>query len=610
MNGFNTFRRLFLPGALALAAFAQSAYALDPARAINQYARRAWNASNGFPRGRPDAISQSREGYLWIGTERGLIRFDGETFGRVEDFGPGRLALDHVLGVRLEKNGVSWIRSLSPSLIRYERGKFAAARVYAEHDSLVTAMASARDGSMLFASKMDGLFKSNSSSFQSLVKRELLPYSPATAIAETPDRDIWVGTADAGLVRVRGKTVVPLRELPSQRVTCLLAGPDEQVYVGTDHGLVLWNGTYLTNAGIPEILRTLPIWAILRDRDANIWIGSERGLIRLNSRGAVALESGDSAEPVTALFEDREGDLWAGSADQLMRIQESPFAIYHSAVSVDPDQGGPVHADSRGGIWTAPERGLLGRIDNSVVTGLSLPPPFDDRIYSIAGDEDDMWIGFQQHGVAHVAVHKGRFTALYPKTQGAPPRPVSVVHRNRDGTVWIGTVGGGVARVQNGQTTTYTTHDGLPSNAVFSISEGAGGTMWFGTPSGLSTLSENHWQTLQAIDGLPSANIYSTFVDKAGVVWAGTLGGLAFVRSGRAIATPSDLASPLRGAIFGITEDHLGSLWLVTSDAVFRADRARLLAGSLSSGDIREFGLSDGLLDTQAVRRDSNITLV
>ena len=134
--------------------------------------------------------------------------------------------------------------------------------------------------------------------------------------------------------------------------------------------------------------------------------------------------------------------------------------------------------------------------------------------------------------------------------------------------------------------------------------------MWFGTPSGLSTLSENHWQTLQAIDGLPSANIYSTFVDKAGVVWAGTLGGLAFVRSGRAIATPSDLASPLRGAIFGITEDHLGSLWLVTSDAVFRADRARLLAGSLSSGDIREFGLSDGLLDTQAVRRDSNITLV
>lgn len=84
--------------------------------------------------------------------------------------------------------------------------------------------------------------------------------------------------------------------------------------------------------------------------------------------------------------------------------------------------------------------------------------------------------------------------------------------------------------------------------------------------------------------------------------------GLAYIRSGRAIATPSDLASPLRGAIFGVTEDHLGSLWLVTSDAVFRADRARLLAGSLSDGDIRQFGLSDGLPDTQAVRRDPTIT--
>src|SRR6202043_3038432 len=104
----------------------------------------------------------------------------------------------------------------------------------------------------------------------------------------------------------------------------------------TDRGLVLWNGTKLTNDGIPVMLRSLPVWAILLDRDGNIWIGSERGLIRLNSLGAVAVEPGDSGSPVTALFEDREGDMWAGSADQLLRIQESPFATYRSSISRDP----------------------------------------------------------------------------------------------------------------------------------------------------------------------------------------------------------------------------------------------------------------------------------
>ena len=107
-----------------------------------------------------------------------------------------------------------------------------------------------------------------------------------------------------------------------------------QVYVGTDRGLVLWNGTNLTNVGIPVMLRTLPVWAILRDRDANIWIGSERGLIRLNSRGAVGSQAGRRPGGRSPLCSKTVRATYGPEARiELLRIQESPFATYHSPIS-------------------------------------------------------------------------------------------------------------------------------------------------------------------------------------------------------------------------------------------------------------------------------------
>src|SRR5262249_7175267 len=158
--------------------------------------------------------------------------------------------------------------------------------------------------------------------------------------------------------------------------------------------------------------------------------------------------------------------------------------------------------------------------------------------------------------------------------------------------VWLGTIGGGAIHFQNGQFKTYTTRDGLASNTVFSISESPSGTVWFGTPSGLSSLSQNQWRTFGAQDGLPSANIYCTFIDHAGLLWVGTLNGLAYLDDGKAFASQPRMDH----AIFGIAEDHLGSLWAVTAHGVVRIDLPR--------SNVREFGLSDGLGDTHAVRRN------
>jgi signal transduction histidine kinase/ligand-binding sensor domain-containing protein len=578
LNNFATLLSARVAG-LGIALFASSGYALDPARSVDQYAHASWTV----PYGQINAITQSADGYLWVGTESGLIRFDGRAFQRQDS---GDLGLDSILGLAPDARGGLWVRSLDPSLLRYQDAKFVASSLVPNHDPRLTAIATGRDGAALVVGKWDGFAALKNGSFRITVPRAALPPSPVTSIAEAPSGDVWLGTVDAGLVLVHAGKVVPIvHGLPSPRVTALLAAIDGQVYIGTDRGLVRASGTSLSRDGIPQALRDLSIVAILQDRDRNIWIGLEHGLARLDPEGNATLRSGRS---ITALFEDREGDIWAGSTDQLERIQETPFATYHSAI----EKGGPVYADAHGDVWFVSGPGAIERVRNGTHFEFRLPAVRDDQIYSIAGDADDLWLGLERNGLAHVTI-RGDVAELktYPQSS-----PVYVVFQSRDHSVWLGTVGGGALHFQNGQFKRFTIRDGLASNVVFSISEGPDGIMWFGTPSGLSSFSKGQWRTYGVKDGLPSESIYSTFVDRAGLLWAGTLTGLAYVRDGKAFAAQF----PFRGAIFGLAEDRLGSLWAVASDAVFRVDPKR--------SKVREFGLSDGLTDSHAVRRNPTIS--
>jgi signal transduction histidine kinase/ligand-binding sensor domain-containing protein len=584
-------------------AIANCAYALDTTRTIDQYARTVWNASNGFGGGRINAISQTADGYLWIGTEAGIVRFDGAVFTQVDT--PDRFRLDHILALSADASGAVWVRSLDPSLLRYENRQFAAPRPTSSHDPLVTAMAPGRNGATIFASKSDGLFTWSGSGFQSILGGDELPSSPVTAIAQAPSGDFWLGTVDSGVVRVHDRTLEQItRGLPSLRVTCVLADGHE-TYVGTDHGFVRWDGAAFTTDRIPQALQHLPIRAVVADRDRNIWVGSDHGLIRLDPQGVASVRTGDAGRAITALFEDREGDLWVGSVDQLERIQETPFLAHRPITPGAQDNGGPVYADAQGDVWFVSAHGVIERVHHSAVAEIRVPDFGDDQIYSMAGDADGLWLGTQKHGLAQITLSRG-VPQLKTSVEASP---VYVVHQGRDHSVWAGTIGGGAIHVQNGHITTYTSTDGLASNVVLSVSEGPDGTMWFGTPSGLTSFSQHRWRTYGAGDGLPSANVYSTFVDGEGIVWAGTLSGLGYVRSGHAATAPAGVTPSAQTAVLGIAEDRLGSLWSATANAVLRIDRKKLLDGTLSSADVREFGRSDGLSAGQGIRRSPTISV-
>src|SRR5882724_8362032 len=136
---------------LMLACLIPEAYALDPNRAIHQYIRDQWSDEQGFPGGAVNALAQTPDGYLWIGAEKGLVRFDGQNFRLFNNANMSEFPISPVLGLITDAEGSLWIRLQSPGLLRYRRGIFESIFPDTQADRGVTAMALGIHGDVLLA---------------------------------------------------------------------------------------------------------------------------------------------------------------------------------------------------------------------------------------------------------------------------------------------------------------------------------------------------------------------------------------------------------------------------------------------------------------------------
>jgi ligand-binding sensor domain-containing protein len=601
--------RLFA-AALIAACLTQTARAIDPNRTMSQYVRQQWGVESGFPRGPVYAIDQIADGYLWIGTEAGLVRFDGLNFTLSQSPAPGFPLLTHVLGLASDQKGDLWARLRRPTLLRYRDGIFEdARRIPSLVHSSVTAMSRNSDGALLLWGSSSIIILRNGR-FQTLPVPPVFTRSTVLSIAQTDNGDLWVGTRDAGLFRLNGGQAIPITDgLPDLKVNSLVAARNNQLWVATDGGIAKWDGAKLTRQGIPRALDGVQALTMTLDRDSNLWIGTNSlGLVRLNDAGVAFLEDPHNVKnAVTAIFEDREGDLWIGSANSLERLRDSAFVTYSLPEGLPADGSKPLYVDSENRLWFPPvDGGLLwlkdGRHGHVTVGGLD-----KDVVYSIAGRTGELWLGRQHGGLTQLRPDGDSFAAkTYTHTDGLAQDSVYSVYAARDGSVWAGTLSAGASKLSGGRFKTYTIADGLASDSVTSILESADGTIWFATPSGLSAFSKEHWRTYTVADGLPAADVICLLEDSAGILWAGTSAGIAF-RDATGFHTPRQASGALREPILGIAEDKAGSLWLSTSNDVLRANRGKLLRGVLEEGDLREYGLTDGLRGVEGVKRQRSV---
>jgi PAS domain S-box-containing protein len=617
--------------AVALIFCAIPSKALDPHRLISQYARDRWTADNEFPGGAVSSIAQTPDGYLWIGTDKGLFRFDGLSFRPFQQANPESLPIGPVLQLMTDASGNLWVLLANTMLLRFRDGRFELGREEAEVG--VTAVGKRANGAPLLASLAYGVLTYQDGKFLSLTPLSdrsstttapssddlstrlswatgvaahslARPDSAVTSMIETNDGRIWIGTQDKGLFYLDHGRISPT-PLPgmSRNVRCLLPLENGNLWIGTERGIFRWNGKEVGQVRMNQTLHLPKVRAVIRDRDANVWVGTTAGFARVNNDEVSFDDVGpDGAEPVTAFFEDREGNLWIGHPHGIERLRETAFVTYPFRTSHE-ESGGPVFVDANGRVWFASFKGGLhwlqrGQRGTVLNDGLN-----HDVVYSITGGGNELWVGRQRGGLTHLHYGAGLISArTYTVSDGLPENSVYAVHRSRDGSIWAASLNAGVSQFVDGHFKTYSTANGLPSNTVTSIDEGSDGTMWFGTPNGLGMYSRDKWRVFTSRDGLPSDNITCLLTDSTDTLWIGTVSGLALRQSGR-IKKVESLPSALREEILGIAADSIGNLWIASSNHILSVQRARLLSATLTESDIREYGPEDGLVGDQGVKR-------
>ena len=492
----------------------------------------------------------------------------------------------------------------------YREGKFEDAMArFALQEVAFTSMSLDKDGKLLLWGPQSRLLRFIDGTFR---RYDVTADIPGIVISttQTPDGKLWIGTREIGLFQVeKGQSSNISRGLGPTSLNTLLPAGNHKLWIGTDAGLELWGGSGSAEARSLVSLKHRQILASIKDKEGNVWVGTDHGLVRISSDLSASDELLDfkPKSEVTTVYEDRDGDIWFGGPHGVERLRDGMFTGYSGGPGHPSANNGPVYVDSEGRTWFAPSSGGLFWLKDRHVRRVRLAGLDRDVIYSISGGDGEVWIGRQHGGLTVLTSRADSFVdRTYTQADGLAQNSIYSVHRNRDGTVWAGSVSAGISRLRGGLFTNYSVGNGLASSAVFSIVEGYNGTMWFATPSGVESFAQGVWKNFTVPELLPSSTVRSIFEDSRHLLWVATSGGLAFLSSA-GVDVPLHLTNSLREEIFGIAEDKQGSLWIVTSDHVLQVSRDRLLTGSLSNLDLRSYGTEDGLPGVEGVRRDRSV---
>ncbi len=580
--------RLFLVnGCLAALTFAAGEYELPSTRASEpQFVCRSWTSEDGLPQNSVNALLQTRDGYLWVGTFGGLARFDGLKFTVFNVGNTEGLASNRILTLLEDRSGVLWIATEDGGVSRYEDGGFTS---LTEPDGLPSnaAWGLAEDhlGRVWIGTKR-GLVRINQGRVRVFTSADGLPSPGALALLCDRRGRMWIGT-DRGLAcfedgEFRVFTVDD--GLPHEAVWSLMEDQVGNIWIGTRDGVAFYSGNRIRSVtdswGV--------IWSLVQDRHGDVWVGVEqRGLVRRSGSGGFHLPRselqvvGPGSEvktpipPPRSLLEDREGDVWLGTRGKgLIRLKRARVHVLgpHNGCPtgvvpiVSDGEDGVLFGSGEPGVW----RWRDGEVSALKVAGLELLET--NLAFTLHRDSSGgTWIS---HGKQVSVVRDGRFT-LYTPEDGIGWGDKRAIYRDREGRVWIGSTEGLVV-LDDGDFTTFTTRDGLGGDHIHCITQDREGSLWIGTFSGLTRFVDGAFNNYSSSDGLSRGAVRALYEDGDGVLWIGTYGGgLSRLKDGR-FARFTSADGLFDNVVSSILEDDRGNLWMNGNRGIFMAPRRML----------------------------------
>ena len=328
------------------------ASALDPERRISQYVHTAWKSDSGLQAVR--RLKQTPDGYLWLATRGGLVRFDGVRFTTYLAGSVQGIESSTMQDLLVDPDGSLWIATLGGGLIHYQDGKF---HSYTSRDGLpsddIGSLYRDTQGVLWLGTRHGTIARLKQGRFENASLA--IPVGPVTGFLEGDDHSLWIASYGNGVFRLRKGllTAFSVKDgLPDARVSGLCRDRSGRLWTAGWKGLSSWNGTRFVPDPAINSAMSYAIGCTV-DRNGNLWIASSSGLFRAHPGKVTKMdqESGLSGDFVSDIFEDREGNLWVGTRSGLDRLRDGRIRTFTNREGLIPDEG-PIVADEHGGVWT------------------------------------------------------------------------------------------------------------------------------------------------------------------------------------------------------------------------------------------------------------------
>ena len=556
----------------------------------------SWTTENGLPQNSVNDILQTRDGYLWLATHGGLVRFDGMRFVVFDRSTPG-VGSQRLRALHQDRKGALWAATEDGMLIRHQDGRFV---TYSARDGVPQAAAvriEEDDQGCLWVTWVDGITRFDGQRFVNFGANDFRKRLSVPPVARY--HDAWWSQDTEGLhVFVSGAVRTFPNALIGSEIKRVHLDRRGSVWISTHTaGLIKASaGTvrrYTMRDGLPG---ASPEGPFAEGSGDDLWLVDRGSLYRVrDGRAELFNLPGAPFSGWRSFFVDQEGSTWLGTtATGLHRVVDPKITVHAEGDGVSLHGAYPILQDETGAIWVG--NGGLVRYANGRWTSQWPPQAVAPGVVtSIYADRAHrLWVGTSHGGAGYF--ERGRYTALADEA-GLLRGRITAMLEDRSGSFWFAT-GSGLVKLENGRLTRYTTSDGLSHDRITALFEDRGGVLWIGTFQGLTRLAAGRFAAWRARDGFIGNDVRALHQDDDGVLWVGTYDGGLYRLADERLTRFTRSDGLHDNGVFQILEDDAGYFWMGSNRGISRVGRGELndvMEGRRRSVNAVAFGPADGL---------------
>ena len=628
-----------------------------------------YSSENGLPQNTVFSLAQDSVGFIWIGTEAGLARFNGKDF-KYFTLAEGLIG-NNIGALFVEKNGSIWIGTQNGLSILYEGEIRNFTSKNGLIDNYINGITADKKGNIWIATKFGGASRFEGSKIINFNTTNNFPSDKLSAVITDHLGNIWFSSLDKGLIKFNGKSFINITEengLKSNIVHTIFEDREYKIWVGTENGISIIDQDKIYDFNELKNFNNESVKLFLQDIYGDIWIGLfNNGVLRFDGQN-VHKCYGLASEEIRSGLIDNRGDLWFGTfLGGLSRLPADWFEILNIKTGLSSDAVYPIAEDKEGRIYFGhyakgvsiydqekitilnSKNGLISNDLSSILVDskgniwygtLDGITKFDGKKYKSFNKKNNLKSDFvlkifeDRNGFVWIASDGGiskydpkidDITDVYSEEYGIKNSWINDIYEDNSGNIWFATHNFGVLKFNGNNFEVIDTSKGLPINNIFSVTQDRFGNYWFGTDgAGLSRFDGENFTNINKNNGL-SSNVCYFVLENEQFLYIGTVNGLTLLDNDK-YQKLHELSLKYISKIDGLPSKELnqgsyladskGNLWFGTQEGVVKLDPNKTPLFEKPNIFLSEIKVSDGIkenvfskvIDKEFNFRNNNIT--